>query len=105
MQLLNKVLDKVVEVCNIKNDITGENSITKEDIISKSKQQNHVKAWALLVAKLVKLGFSFNTIAAFIHRSIVSARRLNLLNIEFNQTSKVYNLTYNEINNYDAFNN
>ena len=58
-------LDRIVSVvinCT-KSSIWSDNSITKEELLGKSKNENACMARAILVSQLVKAGFTISTIS------------------------------------------
>ena len=64
-------LDRIVSVvidCT-KSNIWSDNSITKEELLGKSKNENACMARAILVSQLVKTGFTISTISGLLRRT------------------------------------
>ena len=64
-------LDRIVSVvinCT-KSSIWSDNSITKEELLGKSKNENACMARAILVSQLVKAGFTISTISGLLRRT------------------------------------
>ena len=87
---LHKILDAVVESCSY---ICGCNlSITKEDVLGKSRNENIVMTRCIAVAMMIQVGFSITTCAGLFGRTTPSIRHMIQLDRQFEQTSMVYRI-------------
>ena len=71
-------LDRIVSVvinCT-KSSIWSDNSITKEELLGKSKNENACMARAILVIQLVKAGFTISTISGLLRRTAQGIRHI-----------------------------
>lgn len=88
---LNRILDKVVECCSYA--VGGGNiSITKEDILGKSRNENVVMTRCIAVAMMIQAGFTITTCAELMHRTSPAIRHMVQLDRQFSQTSRVYRI-------------
>lgn len=88
---LHKILDKVVESCSY---VVGEKNltITKEDILGKSRNENVVMTRCIAVAMMIQAGFSITTCAGLMNRTNPAIRHMIQLDRQLSQTSKVYRI-------------
>ena len=87
---LHKILDAVVESCSY---ICGCNlSITKEDVLGKSRNENVVMTRCIAVAMMIQVGFSITTCAGLFGRTTPAIRHMIQLDRQFEQTSMVYRI-------------
>ena len=88
---LHKILDKVVESCSY---VIGNKrlSITKEDILGKSRNENVVMSRCIAVAMMIQVGFSITTCAGLFGRTAPAIRHIIQLDRQFAQTSMVYRI-------------
>ena len=87
---LHKILDAVVESCNYIGG--GRLSITKEDILGKSRNENVVMTRCIAVAMMIQVGFSVTTCAGLLGRTTPAIRHMIQLDRQFAQTSMVYRI-------------
>ena len=87
---LNKILDVVVESCNYISG--GKLSITKEDILGKSRNENVVMTRCIAVTMMIQVGFSVTTCAGLFGRTTPAIRHMIQLDRQFAQTSMVYRI-------------
>lgn len=59
---LNRIISIVVNCC--KSSIWSDKSMTREDLLGKSKNENVCMARAILVSQLINAGFTISTIRA-----------------------------------------
>ena len=85
-----RVIDNVVKCCAIELP-NGTLSISKEDILGKSREENIVMARAMVVEQMIHGGFSITTIAQILNRNVGSIRHLRKL-AYYMSTSRVYRL-------------
>lgn len=86
-----RVIDNVVKCCAIELP-DGTLSISREDILGKSREENIVMSRAMVVEQMIHAGFSVTTIAQILNRNIGSIRHLRKLAYDYISTSRVYRL-------------
>lgn len=74
-ELIWKVIDNVISCCAITR-IDGAKSITREDVVGKSREENVVMTRCLVVEQMVHAGFTISTIAFIINRTVQATRHL-----------------------------
>ena len=88
---LNKILDACVKSCGyVMRD--GNISITKEDILGKSRNENVVMTRCIAVAMMIQAGFTITTCAELLNRTSPAIRHMVQLDRQFTQTSRVYRI-------------
>ena len=88
---LNKILDVCVKCCAyVMND--GNTSITKEDILGKSRNENVVMTRCIAVVMMIQAGFTITTCAELMNRTSPAIRHMVQLDRQFAQTSRVYRI-------------
>lgn len=93
--LIWSIIDNVIVVCDIPR-ADGTHSITRESIVSKSREENVVMARALVVEQLVHAGFTITSIAYILNRTVQATKYLFKLSTEFYQTSRAFRLAASE---------
>ena len=94
-ELIWKVIDNVISCCTVaKSD--GTKSITREDVIGKSREENIVMTRCLVVEQMVHAGFTISTIAFIINRTVQATRHLLRLSTQYYETSRAYRLATSE---------
>lgn len=91
-----RILDIIVDACATDIDINGTKSITKEDILGKSRKENAVMTRAMFVSQMIDAGYSYTTIAQILHRTEAAIRHLFKLNIDYYRTSRAYRIAHAE---------
>lgn len=88
---LHKILDRVVKCCSY---VVGEKNltITKEDILGKSRNENVVMARCIAIAMMIQAGFSITTCAGLMNRTNPAIRHMIQLDRQLSQTSRVYRI-------------
>ena len=94
-QLIWSIIDNVISCCAITRD-DGTRSITRDDIVSKSREENVVMARALVVEQMVHAGFTITSIAGSLNRTVQATRHLFKMSTEFYQTSRAFRLATSE---------
>lgn len=61
-ELIWRVIDNVISCCAVTR-IDGAKSITREDVVGKSREENVVLTRCLVVEQMVHAGFTISTIA------------------------------------------
>lgn len=92
---LHKILDRVVKCCSY---VVGEKNltITKEDILGKSRNENVVMARCIAVSMMLQAGFSVTTCSEFMSRTAPAIRHMIQLDRQLSHTSKVYRIASRE---------
>lgn len=94
-QLIWSIIDNVISCCAITR-ADGSRSITREDLVSKSREENVVMARALVVEQMVHAGFTITSIACILNRTVQATRHLFKISAEFYQTSRAFRLATSE---------
>lgn len=89
--LIWSIIDNVIIACDIPR-ADGTHSISREDIVGKSREENVVMARALVVEQMVHAGFSITTIATVLNRTVPAVRHLCKMAYTYISTSRVYRL-------------
>ena len=85
----------MIKACDIpRADCT--HSITRESIVSKSREENVVMARALVVEQMVHTGFTITSIVYILNRTVQATRYLFKLSTEFYRTSRAFRLATSE---------
>lgn len=67
-ELIWRVIDNVINCCAVTR-IDGAKSITREDVVGKSREENVVLTRCLVVEQMVHAGFTISTIAFILNRN------------------------------------
>lgn len=94
-ELIWKVIDNVISCCAVTR-IDGAKSITREDVVGKSREENVVLTRCLVVEQMVHAGFTISTIAFILNRTVQATRYLFKLSTEFYRTSRAFRLATSE---------
>lgn len=86
-----RVIDNVIKCCAMTNE-DGSLSITKEDVLGKSKEENLVMTRCMVVEQMLHAGFSVTTIARVLNRTVQAVRHLRKLAYHYLSISRVYRL-------------
>ena len=70
----------------------GTHSITREDIVGKSREENVVMVRALVVEQMVHAGFTIISIAYILNRTVQATRHLFKTSTKFYRTSRAFRL-------------
>ena len=87
----------VIDCCAMEIDDEGKTTITLKDVKSKSRRIDLVMTRCILAAKAFAHGFSIETIAKLLKRSVPAVRHLLKLGYCFKKTSKAYNIANREV--------
>lgn len=85
----------MIKACDIPR-ADGTHSITRKDIVGKSREENVVMARALVVEQMVHAGFTITSIAYILNRTVQATRYLFKLSTEFYRTSRAFRLATSE---------
>lgn len=94
-QLIWSIIDNVISCCAITR-ADGTRSITREDLVGKSREENVVMARGLVVEQMVHAGFTITSIACILNRTVQATRHLFKISAEFYQTSRAFRLATSE---------
>ena len=94
-QLIWSIIDNVISCCTI-TKADGTRSITREDLVGKSREENVVMARALVVEQMVHAGFTITSIASILNRTVQATRHLFKMSTEFYQSSRAFRLATSE---------
>lgn len=94
-ELIWKVIDNVISCCAVTR-IDGAKSITREDVVGKSREENVVMTRCLVVEQMVHAGFTISTIAFIINRTVQATRHLLKMSTYYYETSRAFRLDASE---------
>ena len=94
-ELIWRVIDNVISCCAVTR-IDGAKSITREDVVGKSREENVVLTRCLVVEQMVHAGFTISSIAYILNRTVQATRHLFKMSTEFYQTSRAFRLATSE---------
>lgn len=86
-----RVIDNVIKCCAIELP-SGELSITREDVLGKSRAENLVMTRCMVVEQMIHAGFSITTIATVLNRTVPAVRHLCKMAYTYISTSRVIDL-------------
>ena len=92
---LNRIISIVVNCC--KSSIWSDKSMTREDLLGKSKNENACMARAILVSQLVKAGFTISTISGLLRRTAQGIRHIIKTNYSLLKSSRAYKIASGEV--------
>lgn len=75
-ELIWRVIDNVISCCAVTR-IDGAKSITREDVVGKSREENVVLTRCLVVEQMVHAGFTISTIAFILNRTVQATIHFN----------------------------
>lgn len=75
-KLLMKIVEIVVDCCATQIDDTGRMSVTREDVLGKSRAENVVMTRCILAMMVVGAGYSITTTAQLLGRTVHAVRHL-----------------------------
>ena len=87
-QELNRITKIVIDCCAMEIDDEGKTTITLKDVKSKSRRIDLVMTRCILAAKAFAHGFSIETIAKLLKRSVPAVRHLLKLGYCFKKTGQ-----------------
>ena len=86
-----RIIDNVIKCCAITNP-DGTLSITREEVLGKSRAENLVMTRCMVVEQMIHAGFSITTTAQVLNRTVQAVRHLEKLAFNYLKTSRVYRL-------------
>jgi len=92
---LYRLLDIAIQCCATTNK-DGSYSITKEDILGKTRVENVVMTRCVLICLILHSGYSITTAAKFLNRTIPAIRYLEKLSDNLFKTSRAYRIAMAE---------
>lgn len=94
-ELIWRVIDNVISCCAVTR-IDGAKSITREDVVGKSREENVVLTRCLVVEQTVHAGFTISTIAFILNRTVQATRRLLKMSNDYYESSRAFRLATSE---------
>lgn len=92
---LHRILKRVVSCCTM--EMSDGSSINGDDITGKLRTCNAVMTRCILVAHLLMAGYSVNTVAQFLNRSVSGIHYLQNLDRHYMNTSRAYRIASKEV--------
>lgn len=90
---LNRIVDAVVRCCGM----SGNDSITRNKLLSKCKEANVVMARSILVCAVLAAGYTISTCTLLIGCTPQTARALFTKDTELVHTSNAYRIARNDV--------
>lgn len=94
-ELIWRVIDNVISCCAVTR-IDGAKSITREDVVRKSREENVVLTRCLVVEQMVHAGFTISTIAFILNRTVQATRHLLKMSNDYYENSRAFRLATSE---------
>lgn len=89
---LYRIVDIVVGACATKIDSNGTLSVTKEDVLGRSRKENVVMTRIILAEMIVYAGFSVTTIAQLLKHTNASVRKLLAKAQDYRSSSRAFRI-------------
>lgn len=90
-RMIYMILDECVRCCS--TDLPdGEKSVTREDVLGKSRAENVVMTRCVFVDQMVSAGYSITTVARMLGRTVYSVRHMMRLDADYSHTSRAYRI-------------
>lgn len=86
-ELIQRVIDNVINCCAVTR-IDGAKSITREDVVGKSREENVVLTRCLVVEQMAHAGFTISTIAFILNRTVQAIRHLLKMSNDYYESSR-----------------
>lgn len=97
---MQRIVDVVVSSCITTIKVAGSELVSKEEILSKSKKQNAVKARIILAFALHRYGYTYTSISALLGCTRSAVSKMITKHSEFKRTNKTYLLACKSIKLY-----
>lgn len=98
-ELIWRVIDNLIN-CYAVTRIDGAKSITREDVVGKSREENVVLTRCLVVEQMVHAGFTISTIAFILNRTVQAIRHLLKMSNDYYESSRAFRLSTSEATLY-----
>lgn len=89
---LYRIVDIVVECCAQKVDDDGTMSVTKEEVLGKSRKENVVMTRVILAEMIVYAGYSVTTAAQLMHHTNAAVRKLLAKAQDFRRSGRAFRI-------------
>lgn len=93
---LNRILDTVVECCSFDLD-DNVPTVTRDDVLGKSRKQNIVMTRCMIALNIVSFGYSVSTCAVFLHRTEHAVRDMIANAHSLLETSRAFRIANAEV--------
>lgn len=94
--VLCKIIDIVVSCCATPIDENGTMSVTKDEVLGKSRSENAVMTRCVLVSQIIGAGYSTTTVANLLHRTPHAIRHILDTGYKYQETSRAYQIAHAE---------
>lgn len=88
--MLDKIVDIVVDCCTLRIPSTGKMSVTREDVLGKSKDQNVVLTRCILARMITFNGYTITTASLLLGRTPHAVRNMIKQGMYLNEQSNAY---------------
>lgn len=89
---LYRIVDYVVSCCATHVDDSGRMSVTREDVLGRSRSENVVMTRCILVNQIIGAGYSTTTAAQLLKRTPHAIRHLLDVGNQYEHTSRAYRI-------------
>lgn len=93
--LIWSIIDNMIVACDVPR-ADGTHSITREDIVGKSREENVVMARALVIEQMVHAGFTISSIAYILNRTVQATRHLLKMSNDYYESSRAFRFSTSE---------
>ena len=93
---LYRLADIAVECCALEIDENGTKSITREEVLGKSRKENVVMTRCILLCLILHSGYSITTAAQFLARTEAAVRHMEQISDQYFKTSRAYRIAMAE---------
>ena len=92
---LNRIISIVVNCC--KSSVWSDKSMTRGDLLGKSKNENVCMARAILGSQRINAGFTISTISGLLRRTAQGIRHIIKSNYSLLKSSRAYKIASGEV--------
>src|SRR5574344_1395292 len=92
---LSRLIDIVVDCC--KSAVYSDTTVTKEELLGSSKNENVCMARAILVCQLIDAGYTITTISHLLKRTVQGIRHIIKANYSLLKSSRAYKIASGEV--------
>lgn len=87
-----RIIDNTIMCCTHEVSGTGVLTITRDDVLGKSRAENLVMTRCIVAAQLRHAGYSVTTIAGLLNRTVPAVRHLVRMDRDYIETSRAYRI-------------
>lgn len=88
---LYRIVDNVVRCCATEIE-DGKMSITREDVLGRSRAENLVMTRCVLASQIIHAGYSVTTVSQLLKRTVAAVRNMLRMDRNYYDTSRAYRI-------------